>query len=71
MTAARLLLGIASIASTVNSYMLAGACLVIVAAFYDHWINHVARRLNTTGDFTRDIDMLSDLTAFGLAPATL
>lgn len=71
LTAIRLVLGIASIAATINRYNLVAACLVVVAAFYDHWINHVARRLNTAAEFARDIDMLSDLTAFGLAPATL
>jgi CDP-diacylglycerol--serine O-phosphatidyltransferase len=71
LTATRLALGFASIAATVSSYWLVAAGLVLLAALYDSWDNRVARRLNTTAEFARDIDMLSDLIIFGLAPATL
>ena len=71
LTAVRFGLGVASITATVNRYYMIAAGLVLLAAFYDSWADHVARRLNTTAAFARDIDMLSDLVVFGLAPATL
>ena len=71
LTATRLVLGVASITATVNSYWLVAAGFVFLAALYDNWANRLARRLNTTAEFARDIDMLSDLLVFGLAPATL
>lgn len=71
LTAVRFTCGIVSIAAAVQGYWLVAMGLVFIAALFDNWANHVARRLNAIARFARDIDLLSDLLVFGLAPATL
>ena len=71
LTASRFVLGVVSIAATLNNSYTAGAGLVFLAALYNHWHNRVARRLNNAADCARRIDMLADLLVFAAAPAVL
>lgn len=47
------------------------AYLIILGAFFDSMDGLIARSLKATSDFGREIDSLSDLITFGLAPGYL
>lgn len=71
LTAVRLAFGLGSIAATLNRYWLLSVGLILLASLFDSWADRVARRLNIAAKYAREIDMVADLTGFGLAPATL
>ena len=47
------------------------AVLIFVAAIFDMYDGKVARSLNVTSDFGKQLDSLADLISFGVAPALL
>lgn len=44
---------------------------IILAAFFDRFDGIVARKLNIESEFGKQLDSLSDLVSFGIAPAVL
>lgn len=45
------------------------AILIIIAALFDRLDGKIARKLNVESDFGKELDSLSDLISFGVAPA--
>ncbi|GIQ70346.1 CDP-diacylglycerol--serine O-phosphatidyltransferase [Xylanibacillus composti] len=68
-TIANLFLGILSIIFVFNGLPDYAAILVIVAMLTDGLDGRVARALNVQSDFGKELDSLSDVISFGVAPA--
>lgn len=70
-TSVNLLVGMAAMVYTLNGNYRLGAVMVLVAAVLDGLDGKVARRTGTSSDFGKQLDSLSDLVSFGVAPAIL
>jgi CDP-diacylglycerol--serine O-phosphatidyltransferase len=70
-TTASLLCGFSSILITIKGNYFIAAALLLVAAILDGLDGRIARYTNTTTKFGAEYDSLSDLIAFGAAPAVL
>jgi CDP-diacylglycerol--serine O-phosphatidyltransferase len=68
-TIGNLFLGIVSIIFVFNGEPEIAAMLVIVAMLTDGLDGRVARALNVQSDFGKELDSLSDVISFGVAPA--
>ncbi|PZE19165.1 CDP-diacylglycerol--serine O-phosphatidyltransferase [Paenibacillus xerothermodurans] len=68
-TIGNLFLGIISIISVFNDKPELAAIMVIVAMLLDGLDGRVARALNAQSDFGKELDSLSDVISFGVAPA--
>jgi CDP-diacylglycerol--serine O-phosphatidyltransferase len=68
-TIGNLFLGIVSIIFVFNNEPEIAAMLVIVAMLTDGLDGRVARALNVTSEFGKELDSLSDVISFGVAPA--
>lgn len=71
LTTGGLFSGFYSIVATMNGSYLLAAWFVLIAAIFDGLDGKVARLTNTTSKFGVEYDSLSDLVAFGIAPALL
>lgn len=70
-TLANLLCGFLAIVLVIEeSYSLAAA-MVLLSVLMDSLDGKVARRLSVSSDFGKELDSLSDLVSFGVAPAIL
>jgi CDP-diacylglycerol--serine O-phosphatidyltransferase len=70
-TTASLFCGFYSLIASVQADYSKAAISIIVAFFFDGLDGKIARFTNTTSKFGAEYDSLSDLVAFGLAPAIL
>jgi len=70
-TTAGLLCGFSSILIAITGNYFAAAVLLLVAIVLDGLDGRIARYTNTTTKFGAEYDSLSDLVAFGVAPAIL
>lgn len=70
-TTANLFAGFFSIITAINGNFYVGAATVFVAMVLDSLDGRVARLTNTQSAFGAEYDSLSDMVAFGLAPAVL
>lgn len=68
-TIGNLVLGIISIIFTFNGEVGSAALLVIIAMLLDGLDGRVARALNAASEFGKELDSLSDVISFGVAPA--
>lgn len=68
-TIGNLFLGIISIILAFNEQFEWAAILVIVGMLLDGLDGRIARALNATSDFGKELDSLSDVISFGVAPA--
>jgi CDP-diacylglycerol--serine O-phosphatidyltransferase len=68
-TVGNLFLGIASIILVFNNKPEYAAIMVIVAMLLDGLDGRVARALNAQSEFGKELDSLSDVISFGVAPA--
>lgn len=68
-TAASCFCGVVSIISSVNSRYFSAVIYIFLALIFDGLDGRVARLTNTTSKFGVEFDSLSDLVAFGVAPA--
>lgn len=71
LTALNLVLGVCAIISTFNSYFYQAALFVVAAMISDGLDGRVARYLNVSSEFGKELDSLCDLVSFGVAPAIL
>lgn len=71
LTFINLSLGIISIVETFHKNYFVAAALVIIAAIIDRYDGKVARLLNVSSELGKELDSLSDLISFGIAPALL
>lgn len=70
-TTMSLFCGFYSIMFTLKSNYTWASILILIAGFIDGIDGRVARMTNTTSEFGKEYDSLSDLVAFGVAPALL
>ncbi|MDI3256818.1 MAG: CDP-diacylglycerol--serine O-phosphatidyltransferase [Kyrpidia sp.] len=70
-TAANLSLGLLSVLLSLMHLFHWAAVALMVAVLFDRLDGSTARRLGIASDFGRELDSLSDLVSFGVAPAVL
>lgn len=70
-TFTNLCFGMLAIMLAVLDKELLGSCMILAAGFMDRFDGTIARRLNVESDLGRELDSLSDLVSFGLAPSLL
>ncbi|MEM6327000.1 MAG: CDP-diacylglycerol--serine O-phosphatidyltransferase [Bacteroidota bacterium] len=70
-TLMNLLAGFFSIIQTANGNLEAAAWLVVLAAFFDLFDGLMARLAGVSSDFGLELDSLSDVVSFGVAPSFL
>lgn len=71
LTSLSLLFGFYSIVSTLHGDFLRAAWAVVIAGVFDSLDGRIARMIHSTTKFGVEYDSLSDLVAFGVAPAVL
>lgn len=71
LTLMNLSLGILSIIYILNGNGHVSVLMIFLAALLDWFDGKVARKLNITSDFGKQLDSLCDLVSFGIAPALL
>ncbi|PTX58146.1 CDP-diacylglycerol--serine O-phosphatidyltransferase [Melghirimyces profundicolus] len=70
-TVGNLFLGIMAIILAFHGEWKHGAIMVIIGMFLDGLDGRVARMLNTQSEFGKELDSLSDVISFGMAPALI
>ncbi|NLY11282.1 MAG: CDP-diacylglycerol--serine O-phosphatidyltransferase [Firmicutes bacterium] len=70
-TISNLVLGTLAILLATTGYLTIASILVLIAAFTDKLDGFVARRLNVVTDLGKQLDSLSDLVSFGVAPVVI
>lgn len=63
--------GILSIIQVINKYYLIAALFIIGAALIDRYDGRIARAFNVSSEIGKELDSLSDLISFGVAPGFL
>jgi len=71
LTALNLILGMGAIIATFNGDFYQAALFIIAAMISDGLDGRVARYLNASSEFGKELDSLCDLVSFGVAPAIL
>lgn len=71
LTALNLILGMCAILSTFHGEFYQAALFIVAAMISDGLDGRVARYLNVSSDFGKELDSLCDLVSFGVAPAIL
>lgn len=71
MTCGNLLCGSVAIVLAMQGHLATASWLMILAAILDFGDGFVARWLNVTGPFGKELDSLADMVTFGLLPAIL
>lgn len=71
LTFSNLTFGILSIYEIFENNFLKGAIFILVAAFIDRYDGRVARLFNVSSEIGKELDSLSDLVSFGVAPGFL
>jgi len=71
LTALNLILGMGAIISTFNGEFYQASLFIIAAMISDGLDGRVARYLNASSEFGKELDSLCDLVSFGVAPAML
>lgn len=70
-TLANLLFGFLSIIWVIEENYTLAAAMILLSVLMDSLDGKVARRLSVSSDFGKELDSLSDLVSFGVAPAIL
>lgn len=70
-TLANLLVGIISLVFTMDNNFQLAAIMILFAMVLDGMDGRLARRLDATSPFGKELDSLADLVSFGVAPAIL
>lgn len=70
-TLINLLLGFLSIVNTMKQQYQLAAILILLSMILDGMDGKIARRLDVSSAFGKELDSLSDLVSFGVAPAIL
>jgi len=70
-TLANLLFGIVSLIYTMNQQYQIAATAILLAMVLDGMDGKIARKLDVTSNFGKELDSLCDLVSFGVAPALL
>lgn len=70
-TLANLVLGILSIVQSANGQFQLAAIFILLSMILDGLDGKIARKLDASTNFGKELDSLSDLVSFGVAPAIL
>lgn len=70
-TLANLLLGVLAILFTFENEIQLAAVMILIGMVLDGMDGKIARRLDATSPFGKELDSLCDLVSFGVAPAVL
>jgi CDP-diacylglycerol--serine O-phosphatidyltransferase len=70
-TVINLFAGLVAILLSLAERWMIAAVLILGAALFDSVDGRIARRLNATTEFGKELDSLADLVSFGVAPATM
>ena len=70
-TLANLLVGLVSLVFTMDNEFQIAAIMILFAMVLDGMDGRLARRLDATSPFGKELDSLADLVSFGVAPAIL
>jgi CDP-diacylglycerol--serine O-phosphatidyltransferase len=70
-TLSNLILGVISLWLTMEEQYTEAAVAILLAMILDGLDGRLARRFKVTSDFGKELDSLSDLVSFGVAPALL
>lgn len=70
-TLSNLLLGVVSLVFTMDNEFIIAASAILLAMVLDGMDGRIARRLNATSPFGKELDSLADLVSFGVAPAIM
>ncbi|MDR1862507.1 MAG: CDP-diacylglycerol--serine O-phosphatidyltransferase [Treponema sp.] len=70
-TCANMAFGVLSMVSSVDGYFMRAAWTLVFALGCDILDGRIARMTHTTSDFGLELDSLSDLVSFGIAPAMM
>lgn len=70
-TLANLLFGFLALIWILDDRFQLAAAMIVLSALMDSMDGKVARRLSVSSDFGKELDSLSDLVSFGVAPAIL
>ncbi len=70
-TALNLVCGFLSILMTAHNQPVQAIWLIVMAMVFDSIDGNLAKMFNTVSDFGRELDSLSDMVSFGVAPAFL
>ena len=71
LTYANLAFGVVSILEIIRQDYITSAIFIILAAIVDRYDGRLARFLNVSSEFGKELDSLADLVSFGVAPALL
>ncbi len=71
LTTINLFAGVVSLFSAFTGQFFLALVLILGAALFDSLDGRIARRLNVTSEFGKQLDSLADLTSFGIAPAAM
>lgn len=70
-TLGNLLLGVFALVLALGGEYGRGAIMILLAGVLDYLDGKVARKLQVSSDFGKELDSLADLVSFGVAPAIL
>lgn len=70
-TLSNLLLGVVSLIYTMDDEFIIASAAILLAMVLDGMDGRLARRLNATSPFGKELDSLADLVSFGVAPAIM
>ncbi|MFZ3101053.1 MAG: CDP-diacylglycerol--serine O-phosphatidyltransferase [Desulfitobacteriaceae bacterium] len=70
-TLANLFFGFLSLVFTLDGEFRLAAGMILLSVLFDSLDGKVARKLSASSDFGKELDSLSDLVSFGVAPALL
>ncbi|AFQ44562.1 CDP-diacylglycerol--serine O-phosphatidyltransferase [Desulfosporosinus meridiei] len=70
-TLANLLFGFLALILVIEQQYTLAAAMIVLSVLMDSLDGKVARRLSVSSDFGKELDSLSDLVSFGVAPAIL
>ncbi len=68
-TLSNAILGIFSIFFSINRNFIVAGIMMIAAIFFDYFDGKIARKIRRKGEFGKQLDSLSDVISFGVAPA--
>ncbi|RNF40988.1 CDP-diacylglycerol--serine O-phosphatidyltransferase [Planococcus salinus] len=71
LTIGNMTFGGASLMATLNEAYSFSVLFIFIAAFFDRFDGVVARKLNQESDLGKQLDSMSDIISFGVAPAIL
>lgn len=70
-TLANLLFGVFALVLALDQEYIRGGLMILLAGVMDYLDGKVARKLQVSSDFGKELDSLADLVSFGVAPAIL